>query len=297
MLYNSGERHKLQDRKKDNMEELLTFSEATETLGDIASSSFKALVDSGRIRKIVPPGKTQGKYIAEDVYKIAQERKIYQNAERSRKPSTKHSYQDNKSHKGTTDWATDSDLPYMLAYDLEMYGLENTVDIKITHEWWKKNPHMARLLFNAEDRREIWGGITIMPMKEETIIRILKDEMAEKDIRPKDILTYEPGQKYIGYVASATVKKEYSTHFRELLHSMFDFVCSLYPDIQITKLYAYASSPEGWDLIKRLFFTPRRDIDRNAFELDPFERNPSPYLKPFQNCLKAKGATIFEPKW
>lgn len=279
------------------MEELLTFSEALEALGNMAPSSFKALVDSQRIRKIVPPGKTQGKYIADDVYKIAQERKPYQDAERSRRLSTRHSYRENKSHKGATDWATDNDLPYMLAYDLEMYGLENTVDIKITHEWWKKNPCMARLLFNAEDRREIWGGITIMPMKEETILRILKDEMSEKDIRPKDILTYEPGQKYIAYVASATVKKEYAAHFRELLQSMFDFVCSRYPDIQITKLYAYASSPEGWDLIKRLFFSPRRDINRNAFELDPFERNPSPYLKPFQDCLKAKGATIFEPEW
>ncbi len=279
------------------MDELLTFSEALEALGNIAPSSFKTLVDKKKIRKVVSPGKTQGKYIAEDVYKIAQERKPYENAERTRRPSTRKSYQENKSHVAATDWANDNDLPYMLAYDLEMYGLENTVDIKITHEWWKKNPYMARLLFNANDRREIWGGITIMPMREETIIRILKDEMSEKDIRPKDILTYEPGQKYVGYIGSATVKKEYATHFRGLLQSVFEFACSRYPDIQLTKLYAYAASPEGWDLIKRLFFTPRRDINRNAFELDPFERNPSPYLKPFQDCLRAKGATIFEPEW
>jgi hypothetical protein len=128
-------------------------------------------------------------------------------------------------------------------------------------------------------------------------MRILKDEMTEKDIRPKHIQTYEPGQEYIGYVASATVKKQYAAHFRELLQSMFDFACSRYPETQLSKLYAYASSPEGWDLIKRLFFTPRRDINRNAFELDLFERNPSPYLKLFQDCLKSKGATIFEPEW
>jgi hypothetical protein len=285
------------DRKRDSMEDLLTFSEAIEALGNIAPSSFKALVDNEKIRKVVPPGKTQGKYVAEDVYKLAEERKPFQFAERSRKSSPRKSYRDNKSHVGATDWASDGDLPYMLAYDLEMYGLENTVDIKITHEWWRKNPYMARLLFNADDRREIWGGITIMPMKEETIMRILTDEMTEKDIRPKHILTYEHGQKYVGYVASATVKKEYATHFRELLQSVFDFACSQYPEVQITKLYAYASSPEGWDLIKRLFFTPRRDINRNAFELDIFERNPSPYLKAFQDCLKAKGATIFEPEW
>lgn len=279
------------------MEDLMTFSEAIKALGNIAPSSFKALVDSAKIRKVVPPGKTQGKYIAADVYKLAEERRPFQHAERSRKPSTRKSYQENKSHRGATDWATDSDLPYMLAYDLEMYGLENTVDVKITHQWWKKNPYMARLLFNVEDRREIWGGITIMPMREETILRILKDEMSEKDIRPEDILTYEQGQTYVGYIASATVKKEYSAHFRELLQSVFDFFCSRYPDIRMIKLYAYASSPEGWDLVKRLFFTPRRDINRNAFELDPLERNPSRYLEPFQKCLKSKGAVIFEPEW
>src|SRR5436305_13403736 len=109
------------------MEDLLTFSEALEALGNMAPSSFKVLVDNQKIRKVVPPGKTQGKYVADDVYKIARERKPYQNAERSRKPIARPSYRKNKSHKGATDWATDSDLPYMLAYDLEMYGLENTV--------------------------------------------------------------------------------------------------------------------------------------------------------------------------
>jgi hypothetical protein len=154
---------------------------------------------------------------------------------------------------------------------------------------------MARLLFDANDRRNIWGGITIMPMKEETIFRLLRDEITERDITPDHIEVYEPGNKYYGYVASATIKEEHQSHFRELLTSMFDFWCEQYPDVQLIKLYAYAASDKGWDLIKRLYFAPRYDIGRNSFELNPYERNPSRLLKPFQDALRAKGATIEVP--
>jgi hypothetical protein len=278
------------------MEELLTSSQARAALGNMSPSSFKVIVDNKKIRKVVPPGKTQGKYVAEDVYKLAEELKPFLDAGKQQS-SPKTNYKNNPSHKTATDWAQARDLPYMLAYDYEMYGPENTVDISITHKWWEKNPYMARILFDANDRRNILGGIIIMPMKEETIIRLLKNEITERDITADDILIYEPGKKYIGYVGSATVKKEYSAHFKGLLQSVLDFACELYPDVQITKLYAYASSGEGWDLIKRLFFTPRKDLADNAFELDLFERNPSRYLKSFHNCLRAKGATIFEPEW
>ncbi|QBD78011.1 hypothetical protein EPA93_19220 [Ktedonosporobacter rubrisoli] len=55
------------------MENLLSSSEAREMLGNMASSSFKEYVDSGRIRKIIPPGKKQGKYVREDVELLAKE--------------------------------------------------------------------------------------------------------------------------------------------------------------------------------------------------------------------------------
>src|SRR5260370_40277081 len=32
-------------------------------------------------------------------------------------------------HRGQTDWAQSGDLPYLAAYDYELYGPENTVDL------------------------------------------------------------------------------------------------------------------------------------------------------------------------
>src|SRR2546430_17697207 len=54
------------------MDRLYTASEARERLNGMSSSSFKRLVDSGKVRKVVPPAKTQGKYIREDVDKLAE---------------------------------------------------------------------------------------------------------------------------------------------------------------------------------------------------------------------------------
>lgn len=260
-------------------------SEAREKLGGISGEELKRLTDAGKIEKIIPPtNKRKGLYKKADVDRLAEEIKGIEPTKGTKVADLP-----------STDWARSSDLPYMLAYDYEHYGLENTVDISITSKWWEKNPHMARILFNPNDRREIWGGITIMPLEEDFILRILRDEITEKQVTADDILLYEPGKSYYGYVASATVKMEHSAHFKALLHSVFDFWCNNYPDIQIKKLYAYAGSEKGWDLIKRLFFSPRYDINRNAFELDPLLRNPSKLIKPFQDCLSAKGAKIETP--
>ncbi len=191
---------------------------------------------------------------------------------------------------GVTDWIQTSDLPFVLAYDLEMYGIENTVDISITHAWWKKNPHMCRILFDQQDRRNIWGALTIMPLEEATIFKLLRGEIEERDITPDDILLYEDGKQYNGYVASATVKPEHRNYLRSLIQEMLDYWCDQYPRIQLNKLYAFAASDEGWNLISHLFFAPRYDLGPNAFELDLSRKNPSRLITAYQQCIKMKAA-------
>src|SRR5260370_34225409 len=70
------------------MEDLLTSSEARQLLGDMSPSTFKTYVDNKTIRKITPPGRTQGKYVREDVEKVAKEVLPFKDARTSRKSST-----------------------------------------------------------------------------------------------------------------------------------------------------------------------------------------------------------------
>lgn len=259
------------------MQNFITSKEAVKLFLDagISESTFRRKVRDNEIETKMPEGRQRGAlYSKSQILEIIRQ-------EKKATPTIEHGI-------GATDWCKESDLPYLLAFDLEMYGIENTVDISITHKWWKKNPNACLVLFNSQDRREVWGGITIMPMEEETILKLLRGDIEERDITADDILAYEPGKQYYGYIASAVVKPEHRASFVKLIWTVFDFWCDNYPDIQIKKLYAYAISDHGYDLIKKLFFSPRYDIGENAYELEPFRRNPSRLLQAFQQCIQEK---------
>ena len=55
-------------------------SEARAKLKGMSPSSFKVLTDKGVIRKIVPPGKSQGRYLKEDVDRYAEEMEQFEQA-------------------------------------------------------------------------------------------------------------------------------------------------------------------------------------------------------------------------
>ena len=185
-----------------------------------------------------------------------------------------------------TEWVEENDLPYLLALDVEMYGAEEAVDFSITRAWWKKNPYMCRVLYNAQNRKEIWGYTTIIPMRNETILKLLRREMHERDIRPEHILIYEKGKEYEVYATSIVIRPDKRTYTRDLLNSILNYWCNQSNNFTVSKVFAYADSEEGWNMIKHLFFAPRYDIGQRVFELDPNQTNPSKLITAFQNCIK-----------
>jgi hypothetical protein len=245
----------------------------------LSETTFRRRVKEGAIKGDLPEGRMRGAF-----YPKAQVEEAIKQS--TKKPEIESAAKEES--KGQIDWARSSDLPYLLAYSYQLYGPEHTLDISITHAWWEKNPFMVRILFDANDRRSIWGEMTIVPMEEETIFRLLRGEMQKRDIGPEHIQVYEPGRKYYGYVVSATVRPEYRMHFRKLIQSVLTYWCEQYPATQFIKLYTYVGGDEDLDLIKHLFFSPRYDIGENAFELNPYRRNPSRLLKAFQECIQRK---------
>lgn len=190
---------------------------------------------------------------------------------------------------GATDWVQISDLPSLVALDYEMYG-ELTVESSVTQHWWRKNPTACRILFNAEDRKEIWGAISIIPMQLETIMKLVRGEMEERQIAASDILTYEEGGEYDVYVPSAVIHPDHLPSLRKLVSSVLDFWCEQHPRIRFRRVYAFASSDDGLRLARYLYFSHRPDIGENVFALDPYSPNPSPLMKQFQRCVKSKDA-------
>ncbi len=174
-----------------------------------SASTFYRWVREGLISKALPAGRVRGA--------LYPRRQIEELIRQGGGVSAQNADEDGPTaSEGVTDWIQPGDLPYVLALDYELYGPENYVDISITRSWWEKNPRMCRILFDGVDRRYIWGALTIIPMAEETIYQLLRGDISERDIRPEQIMTYEAGRRYYGYVASAAVRPERRQHFRTL---------------------------------------------------------------------------------
>ena len=274
-----------------------TAHEASSKLG-LAPSTFRKYVTEGYIPRYVPSKKSEGYYLSiliNALIPLFLQRDEYTPRElRSRMASTRDRFVPPLSEhiltkKGVTDWISFDDLPFVQYLDIEQYGLENTVDMTVTSRWWEKNPFMCRILFNEEDRRDIWGALTIMPLEEALIVRLLKQEVSEREIRVEDIAVYEPGHVYSGYVASVVIRPQYQSYFRTLIQSVLEFWCDQYPSITLRSLYAYGVGTEGRRIIRHLFFSRRYDIGANAWELNPMdEDNPSRLITSFQRCVKQK---------
>jgi hypothetical protein len=275
MAVNEGSYKNLLEENIVSHSELLTWGEAVRIYTDagVSVSTFRRRVDERVIKGIPGQKRRDTRYPRDEVLTaLSKERKAVKKALQREAPA------------GSTDWVRDEDLLPLLKLDRERYG-EYTVDISVTQHWWRKNPSMCRILFNRDNREDIWGAITIMPMKGETIFKLLRGNLEERDITPDDLLTFEDGGIYDGYVLSAVISPKHRESFKMLLDSVFDYWCERYPRVQFRRFYTLASSPEGEDMVRKLFFAPRYDLGENAYELDLRRRNPSPLVKKFQRCI------------
>ena len=284
----------MSDERKTNVVENKDYkaSEAIAKLG-ISKSTFERLVRNKLIPKRIFYGQSQGRYPRDFIDTLASHLQ------------GKASYGDvalivvqvighRPERAGDTDWIQPGDLPYVLALDYEMYGLDDVIDMTITSKWWAKNPCQCRILFDKSDRTRIWGVLTVMPLPLPLIYRLLNHEISEREITPDDIQLYEPDHTYYGYVASAIIRPEHRAHFRMLVQSYLSFLCEQYPSIRLERIFGYASTDEGFDLMRQLLFSPRYDLGDDAFELDLMRRTHSRLIRSFQECVKQKDALVTE---
>jgi len=253
-------------------ERYLSASEAIEESG-LPASTFYRLVKEGKIEKhYSSPVSKHGMYDFSEVARL--------------KSSIKR--ESRQSEVGETDWIKSSDVGSMYNLEYKEYG-DETGDPSIVRKWYERNPQICRVLFNKADRRDFWGAINLLPLKEETIFRMLKGEMRDIDLDPqKDILTFDSPGEYNFYVASVIVDPSKRQHFPLLINSLFDFWAEQAPERTIGKIYGRLVSEGGELMAKKLFFSPRWDISDSAYMLDMARPNPSRLIQSFQYCVKLK---------
>lgn len=186
-------------------------------------------------------------------------------------------------------WLTEADLGNLYNLEYAHYG-PDTGNPAIVQHWIRRNPQIGRILFNANDHKDLWGAILLLPMTEDSIIKILRQNMRDVDLKPEqDLLLYNQPGPYNIYAASAIIRTDKRQHFPLLLSGWFDFFGELAPrGVHIGKIYARILSDSGIMMVKKLFFSPRRDIASNAWELDLSEPNPSRIVQGFQYCMRTR---------
>lgn len=261
----------------------------------VSMTTFFRLAKEGSIEKVLPGGRVkEALYNPEQVHDLIEHGTPSKRKKRPGGQKQKvETIAPNAQFTGTSDWIQESDLPFVWALDIELYGIENSVSPTITWTWWNKNPYACRILFNKVNRRDIWGSLSVIPMEEATIYKILRGELKEQDITANDVLSYEPGREYACYIPSVAVHPDHRQSFGILLHDVMSYWCVRYPDIRITKLFAFALHDDagtGIRLIRKLYFAPRYDVGENAWELRLDKYNPSLTIQHFQECLQEKQA-------
>jgi hypothetical protein len=269
------------------MQQLYSSSEARSIL-NASTSTFKRLVDSGKIRKVTPPNRKQGMYVKEDVDKLAEALKPFSGGARYRgkQGSAK------KEPSTAVDWQKISDLPAILKLDLKVYHENIVGDIGLYISWERKNPQITLLSFESSDREHVLAYISLVPLPEEIILSILKGERAELSIRPEEIETYERKGGYTLLAESVVVDPDYPEQLNHVLREVLNFWCRQYPDRYIEKIYADAATEHGDMLARKLYFSPLYHISDTAYVLDLRKPGILKIVRNFQECIKSKQAAM-----
>lgn len=101
------------------------------------------------------------------------------------------------------DWIKIDDVIAGLKLDHIVYNELFLSDAAHYQERKKENPYTSIGIFDAHDRGTTYAYISLLPLREETIMDILLSKREENDIHSQDILTYDEPGEYTLLVSSA----------------------------------------------------------------------------------------------
>lgn len=235
-----------------------TAREAQQCL-DLGVGAFYYLIDVGKIKKIVPPGKQRGFYSKHQIEKLAKERTTGVSSEEKSGITFLKATQD--------DIHEEYELAALLLNGSMGYGLP-------TYEaWLHYNPDSN---FIVRDQGRLVAFMQVLPVKRETIKRWLNGEVREWEIGSDDVLPFEAGSSVECIITSiattADVEKgERHRYGMRLMRGFLRFLDDLaMQGITITRFYAASAAPDGLSLLRRAKFEQRGYIGkRMVFELKP----------------------------
>jgi hypothetical protein len=230
-----------------------TAKEAQEKLG-LNPSTFGYYVRKGKIKKFVPPLRTEGFYEKKEIDQLASEIALFIHTATEETAKTEVRVARPEDTSG-------------IVYVLISRGWE-TATASQRADWYKVNPFIDYVVAWND---EIMGYIHAVPYTDNALTAMMSGKKRSWDIRPEDILAYETGKTYDLYIGIAT-RQDVPNHTQRfgfrLISGFLSFLEELaQQQIFIRSLHAVSAETEGQNLSRNIGF-----IEQQAEKSDLFPR-------------------------
>lgn len=251
---------------------LYTAGEAIRRLG-IPPTTFHHYVKIGKIKKVVPPGRSEGYYEKAYINEMARANQLF--AIQYATDQTKFSV------------ATPEDAQGIYDVIASLWGTLFTTPVATRLSWYEKN---SSIDYVVKKENIVAGYITVMPLKHEVIEQLMEEKIRGWDIKAEDILPFTPGiplECYTGAAVRAGVYQPKRYGMRLLMGIMETMQELARKGVIIKKLYAVSDTPDGVELSRNLGFEeepPAPNSTFRRFTLD-LETSDSPYAIEYRRIL------------
>lgn len=253
-----------------------TAAEAARKLG-LPKTTFFHQVRKGQIKKVVPPGQTEGYYPKTEIDKMAKAKELFI-LEYAAEPST-------------FDRASEEDIGSIHKLCLDLFGVTGTPSYETMLSWQQKNPYTY---YVVKQEGIVTGYIGLLHLNSETVHHIMSETLPGIPTPPAtEVLPFTPDTPIDGLFLGIAVRqdlppKQARLHGRHLIAGGIEILEDLArKGSPVKKLYATSRSSDGIKLSRKLGFkeTTYPDDPIHRFELD-LETSDSPLLKEYKKITK-----------
>jgi hypothetical protein len=235
-----------------------TASEARQFL-DMDVGAFYYLIETGKIKRITPPGKKRGFYSKHQMKRLANERLGHVEFEEETGPAfTKATWDD---------LDEEYELATLLLNGNAAYG------VPTYHAWLRNNPDTNFIL---RDRGRLVAFLIVLPVKQSIIKRWMNGEIREWEIGAEDILPYTPIHPLECIIMSMATTSDVDKCTRRkyglrIIRGYLNFLEALATQgITINRFYSMGTTVEGSNILKQAGFEERGQLGKRVvFELNP----------------------------
>lgn len=248
-----------------------TPEEAMKILG-MKKSKFYNEIEAGRIPYELPPGKRIGmRFPKEGIDTLAKRERLL----RARKQAVYLTFEP----------STTADIWTAVNNARQLYGPNDIISFERALEWRDINPDIS---MSAKQGKLLAGMVTYLPLEEQVILALLRDEMRERDISNQAIQQWTDPQisVYVAGIASVKTEEEdkqvNSLRGRFLLRNAIKWAITLTAQYDIKKWYSIGVTSEGQAIAEALGFREIMSLEegkRKGYVLNSMLAQPTKLVR------------------